>query len=61
VSPELLPEREEVSWQLGHRNSVVTRAIYVHELKTAERIARRRQRIEAAAASFLPSAGGTAE
>ena len=51
---------EEVSWQLGHRNSVVTRAVYVHELKTAERSARRRQRIEAASAPFLPSAGGRA-
>ena len=28
---------EEVSWQLGHRNSVVTRAVYIHEIKTAER------------------------
>jgi integrase len=34
---------EEVSWQLGHRNSIVTRAVYVHELKTADRTARRRQ------------------
>jgi integrase len=47
---------EEVSWQLGHRNSVVTRAVYVHELKTAERTARRRQRMEDVSASFL-SAG----
>jgi hypothetical protein len=38
---------EEVSWQLGHRNSIVTRAVYVHELKTAERTARRRKRMEA--------------
>jgi integrase len=37
---------EEVSWQLGHRNSVVTRAVYVHELRTAERTARRRERLE---------------
>lgn len=44
---------EEVSWQLGHRNSVVTRAVYVHELKTAERTARRRQRMEAESAGFL--------
>ena len=51
---------EEVSWQLGHRNSVVTRAVYVHELKTAERTARRRQRMEAESAPFLPSAGGRA-
>ena len=46
---------EEVSWQLGHRNSVVTRAVYVHELKTAERAAQRRQRMEARSALFLSS------
>ena len=46
---------EEVSWQLGHRNSVVTRAVYVHELKTAERTARRRQLMEAESALFLGS------
>ncbi|MGH2973877.1 MAG: tyrosine-type recombinase/integrase, partial [Solirubrobacterales bacterium] len=28
---------EEVSWQLGHRNSTVTRAVYVQEIKSAER------------------------
>jgi integrase len=48
---------EEVSWQLGHRNSVVTRAVYVHELKTAERTARRRQRMEDQSARFLSSTG----
>lgn len=37
---------EEVSWQLGHRNSVVTRA-YIQEIKTTEREARRRDRTEA--------------
>ncbi|HVD58911.1 MAG TPA: tyrosine-type recombinase/integrase [Thermoleophilaceae bacterium] len=52
---------EEVSWQLGHRNSVVTRAIYVHELKTAERTARRRQRMEAQSALFLSSTAMGAE
>jgi integrase len=36
---------EEVSWQLGHKNSVVTRSIYVHELRTVERSARRRARL----------------
>jgi integrase len=46
---------EELSWQLGHRNSVVTRAVYVHELKTAERAAQRRQRLEAQSALFLTS------
>ena len=38
---------EEVSWQLGHKSSVVTRAIYVQEIKTAERTALRRARMEA--------------
>ncbi len=38
---------EEVSWQLGHRNSVVTRSIYIHEIKSADRLARRRRRAEA--------------
>ena len=37
---------EEVSWQLGHRNSNVTRAIYVQEIKSAERRARPRARME---------------
>jgi integrase len=36
---------EEVSWQLGHKNSVVTRMIYVQELRTVERSARRRARM----------------
>jgi integrase len=38
---------EEVSWQLGHKNSVITRAVYVHEIRTVERQARRRARMEA--------------
>ena len=38
---------EEVSWQLGHKNSNVTRAVYVQEVKSAERRARRRAQIEA--------------
>lgn len=38
---------EEVSWQLGHRSSVITRSIYRHEVKGAERTARRRARMEA--------------
>lgn len=37
---------EEVSWQLGHRNSNVTRAVYVQEVKSAERTARRRAKME---------------
>ena len=34
-----------MSWQLGHKNSVVTRSIYVQELRTVERQARRRARM----------------
>lgn len=30
----------EVAWQLGHRNSVVTRTVYIQEIKSAERRAR---------------------
>jgi integrase len=37
---------EEISWQLGHRNSIITRAVYVQEVKSAERTARRRARME---------------
>lgn len=37
---------EEISWQLGHKNSVITRAVYVQEVKSAERTARRRARME---------------
>jgi integrase len=36
---------EEVAWQLGHRTSVVTRAIYIHEVRSAERRDRRRKRL----------------
>ena len=38
---------EEISWQLGHKNSIVTRAVYIQEVKSAERTARRRARMEA--------------
>ena len=44
---------EEVSWQLGHRNSVVTRAVYIQEIKSVERRARRRARLDAAYADVL--------
>ena len=32
--------------QLGHRNSNVTRAVYVQEVKNAERVARRRAKMQ---------------
>lgn len=47
---------EEVSWQLGHKNSLVTRAIYVQEVKSAERTARRRSRMEERYGSVLEAA-----
>jgi len=50
---------EEVSWQLGHKNSVVTRSIYVQEIKSAERTARRRARMEARYGSLLEQTGSS--
>jgi len=44
---------EEVSWMLGHRNSNVTRAVYLHEIRDAERVAERRTRMEARYGSAL--------
>lgn len=44
---------EEVSWQLGHKNSVVTRSIYVQEIKSAERTAKRRAKMDARYGSAL--------
>ena len=36
---------EEVAWQLGHRNSVVTRSVYVQEIRTAEPSRQRRAQL----------------
>ncbi len=36
---------EEVAWQLGHRNSIVTRTVYIQEIRNAERSAERRARL----------------
>ena len=47
---------EEVSWQLGHKTSLITRAVYVQEIKSAERTARRRARMEARYGSLLEAA-----
>ena len=38
---------EEVSWQLGHKDSIVTRKVYISEVRSVERTARRRGRMEA--------------
>jgi integrase len=47
---------EEVSWQLGHKSSLVTRAVYIQEIKSAERTARRRARLETRYADVLDAA-----
>ncbi len=47
---------EEVSWQLGHRSSLVTRAIYITEIQSAEREAKRREKMEARYGSVLEAA-----
>jgi integrase len=47
---------EEVSWQLGHRNSTVTRSVYVQEIKSAERKARRRANMETRYGELLETA-----
>jgi integrase len=47
---------EEVAWQLGHRNSTVTRAVYIQEIKSAERTSRRRARLDAEYSDLLEMA-----
>lgn len=42
--------------QLGHKNSVVTRTVYVQEIQSAERTARRRSKMESRYGSMLGSA-----
>lgn len=52
---------EEVSWQLGHRNSTVTRSIYVQEIKSAERKARRRANMEVRYGALIEAASEGSE
>lgn len=52
---------EDVSWQLGHANSNVTRAIYIHKIKSAEQTARRRAAMEQRYGSMLGSIMETAQ
>ncbi|MBS1675796.1 MAG: site-specific integrase [Actinobacteria bacterium] len=56
---------EEVSWQLGHKDSIVTRKVYIAEVRSAERTARRRGRMEARYGDLfeglVPEARGPAE
>jgi len=46
---------EEVSWMLGHKNSNVTRSVYVQEIKNAERSAKRRGKLESRYGRLLES------
>jgi site-specific recombinase XerD len=48
-------DAEEVSWMLGHKDSTVTRRVYVHEIKSRERSAKRRSKLEARMGSTLSS------
>src|SRR5438876_3749575 len=50
---------EEVAWQLGHKSSNATRMVYVHEIKNAERTARRRAAMAAGYGSTLEAAAGS--
>lgn len=49
---------EEVSWQLGHKNSTVTRTVYIQEIKSAEHSAKRRERMGKRYGPVFKSAGG---
>ena len=46
---------------LGHRNSNVTRAVYLHEIKDAERKAKSRARMEARYGSALEALDRSSE
>jgi integrase len=50
-------DAEEVSWLLGHKDSTVTRRVYVHEIKSVERSAKRRSKMEARMGGTLSSLG----
>lgn len=52
---------EETSWLLGHKDSTVTRRVYIEEVTTAERSAKRRGRLEARMGSTLDALGGSTE
>jgi integrase len=48
---------EEVSWLLGHKDSTVTRRVYISEIQSAERSTQRRERMEARMGGTLSSLG----
>jgi hypothetical protein len=48
---------EEVSWLLGHKDSTVTRRVYVTEIQSVERSAKRQEKMEARMGGTLSSLG----
>jgi hypothetical protein len=50
---------EEVSWLLGHKSSVVTRTVYIREIRSEERKTQRRAKMEARYGSMLEAANGS--
>jgi len=48
---------EEVSWMLGHKDSTITRAVYIQEIASAERRARMRGRLQDRFGAILDGAG----
>lgn len=50
-------DAEEISWLLGHKDSTVTRRIYLHEIKSRERSIKRRSKLEARIGSTLSELG----
>jgi integrase len=48
---------EEVSWLLGHKDSTVTRRVYISEIQSAERSTERRERMEARMGGTLSTLG----
>lgn len=48
---------EEASWMLGHKDSTVTRRVYVAEIASAERSSKRRGKLEARMGSTLSALG----
>jgi integrase len=52
---------EEASWLLGHKDSTVTRRVYVDEIKSRERSSKRRAKLEARMGPTLTAIGGSTE
>ena len=51
---------EEVSWQLGHKDSAITRQVYLQEIRSEERRAKLRAKMEARHGAMLTGLSGSA-